>query len=127
MSIITGEFQEYGAYKNLTQMARMLLEDEKLRELVRQNQFYGGEDWKDYIEKDFERLNKDFDYLLSLFYITGRVLVKNREPIRANRRTFEDDFLKYIEERKQQNTKKAELKEMIEEPTVQEQEETYTY
>lgn len=125
MSIITGEFQEYGAYKNLTQMARMLLEDEKLRELVRQNQFYGGEDWKDYIEKDFERLNKDFDYLLSLFYITGRVLVKNREPIRANRRTFEDDFLKYIEERKQQNTKKAELKEMLEEPTVQE--ETYTY
>lgn len=88
MTIMTGIKHEYGAYKSLTSAARLLLQHQGLASALKESQFSGGDEWREFLGNDNSNfLSNNFDDQISAFY-------NFREAARA--RKAQDSFLEFI-------------------------------
>ena len=79
MTIMTGRFQEYGAYKGMTQIARKLMKHEELAQIIRISQFSGGNEWIEFLGKeDSEYLSKNFEEWISVLYSSPSELMNDK-------------------------------------------------
>lgn len=79
MTIMTGKFHEFGAYKGMTQVARELMKHEELAQIIRTSQFSGGSEWADFLGKeDSEYLSKNFEDWVSVLYSSPSELMNDK-------------------------------------------------
>ena len=79
MTIMTGKFHEFGAYKGMTQVARELMKHEELAQVIRTSQFSGGTEWMDFLgKKDSEYLSGNFEDWISVLYSSPSELMNDK-------------------------------------------------
>ena len=79
MTIMTGNFHEFGAYKGMTQVARELMKHEQLAQVIRASQFSGGTEWMEFLGKeDSEYLSINFEDWVNVLYSSPSELMNNK-------------------------------------------------
>lgn len=79
MTIMKGKFQEFGAYKGMTQIARKLMKHKELAQIIRSSQFSGGTEWIEFLGKeDSEYLSKNFEDWISVLYSSPSKLMNDK-------------------------------------------------
>ena len=88
MTIMTGVPHEFGAYKGMTKIARMLMEHEELADVIRRCQFNGSDEWKDFIGREnAEFLIKNFEDWVSVLYSSPAQLMNDKLGLMAKKET----------------------------------------
>lgn len=79
MTIMTGVPHEFGAYKGMSQIARMLMEHKELANIIRKCQFSGSDEWKDFIGREnAEFLIQNFEDWVSVLYSSFAQLTNDK-------------------------------------------------
>lgn len=127
MTIMTGKFHEFGAYKRMTQVARELMKHEELSQIIRASQFSGGTEWVDFLGKeDSEYLSKNFEDWVSVLYSSPSELMNDKLGLMEKMKTAMNnvaDFAKnyttpqeiqtFVESRKLADRKTVEIVKQI--------------
>ncbi len=79
MTIMTGVFHEFGAYKGMTQVARELMKHEELAKIIKTSQFSGGTEWINFLGKeDSDYLSKNFEDWVNVLYCSPSELMNDK-------------------------------------------------
>lgn len=69
MSIMTGVPHEFGAYKGMSQVARVLMQHKDFAQVIKISQFTGGNEWKDFLGKEqSEYIVQNFEDWINVLY-----------------------------------------------------------
>ncbi len=97
MTIMTGKFHEFGAYKGMTQVARELMKHDELAQIIKTSQFGGGTEWVDFLGKDAsEFLSKNFEDWVSCFYVSPSQMLKDKAGIMEKKRTAINNLIEFV-------------------------------
>lgn len=96
MTIMTGKFHEFGAYKGMTQVARELMKHEELAQIIRTSQFSGGTEWRDFLGKEeSEYLSKNFEDWVSVLYSSPSELMNDKLGLMEKMKTAMNNVADY--------------------------------
>lgn len=88
MSIITGVPHEFGAYKGMTQIARMLMEHKELADVIKRCQFNGSDEWKEFLGKEnADLLIQNFEDWVNVLYSSPAELMNDKLGLMAKMET----------------------------------------
>lgn len=118
MTIMTGVFHEYGAYKGMTHAIRLLFQNKDLADIFKISQFSGGNEWIDFLGKEnSEILSKNFEDWISVFYSPPNeidALMEKKEKATKNLLNFINSYSTLSKQNASLEVKKIKCQELLE-------------
>jgi hypothetical protein len=97
MSIMTGKFHEYGAYKGMTVIARELMKNDVLAQKIRSSQFSGGMEWIEFLGKEAcEYLSQNFDDWVNVLYCSPADLMADKNRLMEKLNTARSNVVNFV-------------------------------
>jgi len=97
MTIMTGVPHEFGAYKGMTQVIRVLMEHKELADIIKKCQFTGSDDWKEFLGKEnAEFLIQNFEDWISVLYSSPADLLNDKLGLIEKMNTASNNLARFV-------------------------------